>query len=116
MKTGTNPSGNTSVTFLNAMIVFVIFMFVGALPGVLYGGYLGLMVAHGLFGAPNETSVVARLLIGGGMVLGFGASFALFWGIAAAIRATITAVFKEVAKPREIEAELQGSEAQVPKE
>jgi hypothetical protein len=103
METETKPSKTSSYSFLDAAIVFVIFLFVGALPGVLYGGYLGLVVAHSVLGTPNEGTVLARMLIGSGMVLGFSASLALFLVTGAAVRATVGAALKTVTQPPELE-------------
>ena len=54
------------------------FLAVGLLPAILYGGYAGVLLASGVFGAPVGASFAVRALIVFGMVLGVTAVAALF--------------------------------------
>lgn len=63
---------------LGATVGFLAFLGVGLVPGLLYGGYMGLIMAAVLFGAPVEPTMAARFMTGGGMVLGLVASLFLF--------------------------------------
>lgn len=61
------------------------FVYIGLLYGVVYGGYLGLIVARALFGTPIPPSIWARGLTVLGITLGVITSAALFIGIGAAL-------------------------------
>lgn len=65
-------------TWLGAAIGFVAYLVLGALPGLLYGGYAGLAMYGVLFGNPGEPTLLARLVTGGGMVLGLLACLFFF--------------------------------------
>ena len=69
---------STNATTIGAAISFLVFLVVGAVPGLLYGGYLGLMMGNALFGAVGELSLITRMMAGGGMLLGFFAVMGLF--------------------------------------
>ncbi len=49
---------------------FLAFLGIGLVPGLLYGGYIGLIMAGSMFGTPVEPTLFSRLLTGGGMGLG----------------------------------------------
>jgi hypothetical protein len=82
-------------TYAGAAIAFVLFLVVGALPGLLYGGYLGLFMANALFGA-GELTTVSRLMAGGGMLLGFSAALALFLVVGSVLGAAVGAGAAEI--------------------
>ena len=65
-------------TYIGAAFGFVSFVFLGAIPGVLYGGYAGLTMNSILFGAGGDPTIMTRIMTFGGMALGFLASLFLF--------------------------------------
>ena len=65
-------------TYLGAGVGFVAYLVMGAVPGLLYGGYMGLAMSGVLFGAPVEATLAAKVITFGGMLLGLAASFAFF--------------------------------------
>ena len=77
MTTATSSKTNNSV-LVGAAVAFIAFLVVGAIPGLLYGGYLGLIMGNALFGHATEISLVARMMTGGGMLLGFFAVMSVF--------------------------------------
>ena len=50
----------------------------GAVPGLLYGGYMGLAMAPILFGGPVQATILAKVVTFGGMFLGLTASLFFF--------------------------------------
>ncbi len=79
-------------TFTGSAAGFVSFVLVGAVPGLLYGGYLGLMMSGALFGTPVEATLIAKVITGGGMLLGLLASL-FFFLVLGAIVGTALALF-----------------------
>jgi hypothetical protein len=81
-------------TTLGAALGFISFVFLGAIPGVLYGGYAGLALNSIIFGGGGEPTLMTRILTFGGMAVGFLTALALFLlagailgvGVAAALR------------------------------
>lgn len=65
-------------TYVGSAIGFISFLVLGAVPALLYGGYMGLIMVGALFGTPAQPTLVARVIVGGGMVLGLVASLFLF--------------------------------------
>ncbi len=65
-------------TYIGAAVSFLAYIAVGAVPGILYGGYMGLSMSSALFGNLAEPTVLARVITGGGMVLGLCASLFFF--------------------------------------
>ena len=55
-----------------------LFLTVALLPALLYGGYAGVLLATGIFGAPMQETLLVRGLIVFGMVLGVTAVASLF--------------------------------------
>ena len=70
-------------TYFGTAVSFIAYLLVGAVPGILYGGYMGLMMSSALFGNPATPSLVGRLVTGGGMALGLFASLFFFLVIGA---------------------------------
>ena len=66
-----------------AGIGFVAFLFLGALRGLVYGGFWGLVLAGFFSGTPVEFTLVNRAIVAFGMILGVGASFVFFTGAGA---------------------------------
>ena len=72
----TTTRKNTSKTFTlaGAGIGLAVFLAVGLLPSILYGGYAGVLLAGGIFGTPVDASLAVRAFIVGGMVVGVAAA------------------------------------------
>jgi hypothetical protein len=68
---------------IGAIVAGVAFLFIGALPAVLFGGYAGLMLGKAMFGGAESLAV--RIVTGGGMVLGLAAVLSLFLVVGAAL-------------------------------
>ncbi len=69
---------NKTVAVAGAVIGFALFLGIGLLPAIMYGGYAGLLLAGGIFGTPVPATLLARGLVGFGMVLGVFATAAVF--------------------------------------
>lgn len=65
-------------TYVGAALAFLAYIAVGAVPGILYGGYMGLAMSGALFGQLAEPTVLVRVITGGGMILGLCASLFFF--------------------------------------
>jgi hypothetical protein len=65
-------------TLIGAGIGLALFLAVALLPALLYGGYAGVLLATGIFGAPLEATLLVRGLILFGMVMGVTAVASLF--------------------------------------
>lgn len=87
----TTPKYRTH-SLVGAGIGLVLFLAVGLLPTILYGGYAGVILAGGLFGTPVAATFVVRALIIFGMVLGVTAVAALFAVAGAAAGAAVGAL------------------------
>jgi hypothetical protein len=59
-----------TMTLFGAGLGLAIFLALGLLPALLYGGYAGVLLAGGIFGAPIQPTFLVKALIGFGMVLG----------------------------------------------
>jgi hypothetical protein len=69
---------NKLPSIIGAGVGLAVFLAVGLLPSLLYGGYAGVLLAGGIFGTPLEPTFLARALIVFGMVLGVTAVASLF--------------------------------------
>ncbi len=63
---------------IGAAIGLALFLSVAFLPALLYGGYAGLLLASGIFGAPVKSTLPVRTLVVFGMVLGVTGVASLF--------------------------------------
>ena len=79
---------NKTVAVAGAVIGFALFLGVGLLPAIMYGGYAGLLLAGGIFGTPVPATLLARGLVAFGMALGVFATAAVF-AVAGAGAATV---------------------------
>jgi len=77
---------------------FIAFLAFGLIPGLLYGGYIGLIMSAVLFGAPVEPTLAARFMTGGGMVLGLAASMFFFLVVGAVVGTLVGFVFDPIAR------------------
>ena len=87
----TTPS-KTLPTLFGAGIGLALFLAVALLPAMLYGGYAGLLLAGGIFGTPVEPTMLPRMLIVFGMVMGVVAVGSLFAVLGAAAGAAVGAL------------------------
>ena len=69
---------NKTVTLVGALAGFALFLGLGLLPSLMYGGYAGLLLANGIFGTPVPATLAARGLVGFGMVLAVMAAASVF--------------------------------------
>ena len=79
-------------TLVGSGIGLALFLAIGLLPSMLYGGYAGLLLAGGIFGTPVEPTMLPRALIVFGMVLGVVAVGSLFAVVGAAAGAAVGAL------------------------
>jgi hypothetical protein len=87
-------------TLVGSGIGLALFLAVALLPAMLYGGYAGLLLAGGIFGTPVEPTILPRMLIVFGMVMGVvavGSLFAVVGAVAGAAVGALTSV--TVGKP-----------------
>ena len=96
----TTTRKNTSKTFtlVGAGIGLALFLALGLLPSVLYGGYAGVLLAGGIFGTPVEATALVRVFIIGGMVIGVAACASLFAALGAAAGAGVAALTRTAGK------------------
>jgi hypothetical protein len=69
---------NKVPAIIGAAVGLALFLAVGLLPALLYGGYAGVLLAGGIFGTPLQATFLARALIVFGMVFGVTAVASLF--------------------------------------
>ena len=89
-------SGPNSGTFAGGVFGLIVFLVVGLLPSLLYGGYAGVILGSAIFGSPIHESVFAQATVVLGVlsgVLSIGAIFVLAGaimatGISSLVRAT----------------------------
>lgn len=76
--------------YLGAILALLLFFVTGFVPSLVYGGYMGMILSNVLFGV---TSVfLTRLMIGGGMILGFLATLFLYLVLGTLVYAAICKV------------------------
>ncbi len=83
---------NKFPALVGAGIGLAVFLAVALLPAVLYGGYAGVLLAGGIFGTPVTATILPRLLIAFGMLLGVTAVGSLFAVSGAAAGAAVGAL------------------------
>jgi hypothetical protein len=83
-------------SLVGAGLALAVFLAVGLLPALLYGGYAGLLLAGGIVGTPVEPTFIVRSLIVFGMVLGVTAVGSLFAVMGAAAGAAVGALTRLV--------------------
>ena len=90
-------------SIVGAAVGLALFLALGLLPALLYGGYAGVLLAGGIAGTPVGAGFFVRALIVFGMVLGvtgLGALFTVGGAVVGAALAALTGVpaAKEEAK------------------
>lgn len=86
-------------SIVGAGIALALFLAIGLLPALLYGGYAGVLLAGGIFGTPVAASLAARALIVFGMVLGVTAVGSLFAVTGAVVGAAAHALTRTARRP-----------------
>ncbi len=100
-------------TYIGTAVSFLTYLVLGAVPGILYGGYMGLVMASALFGNAAEPSMLARIVTGGGMALGLFASLFFFLVIGAFIGTVVGLPFAPILRriaertPQDVEVRAQ---------
>ena len=69
---------NKKIALAGAAVGFVLFLGIGLLPSLLYGGYAGLLLAAGIFGTPVQPGLLTKGLVVFGMALGVFGTAAFF--------------------------------------
>jgi hypothetical protein len=93
---------NHKSTIIGAVVGLAIFLAVGMLPALLYGGYAGVLLAGGIFGTPIQSTFAVRALIVFSMVMGtvgIGALFTVGGAVAGAAIGALTNVRNAVRQP-----------------
>jgi hypothetical protein len=86
-------------TLVGAGAGLALFLGIALLPALLYGGYAGVLLASGLFGAPVKATLLVRGLIVFGMVLGVTAVASLFVVAGAAAGAAVSLLVGHAPEP-----------------
>ncbi len=81
-----------TTTLIGAGVGLATFLAIALLPSLLYGGYAGVLLASGIFGAPVHATFWVRALVILGMVLGVVGVGGLFTVGGAAIGAAVSAL------------------------
>lgn len=83
-------------TYIGAGVSFIAYVLVGAVPGLLYGGYMGLMMSNALFGNAGTPTLIDRVVTGGGMALGLFATLFFFLVLGAFIGTVVGLPFAPI--------------------
>ncbi len=94
-----------------AGLAFVAFLLTGALPSVVYGGYMGMMLSNVLFGQDGASLFVARFMTGGGMILGVVATMSLYLVIGAVLGSAVGAAYRKATTP--VESQPEGEKVRI---
>jgi len=89
------------LSYLGAGIGLALFAIFGLLPGSFIGGVLGLNIAGSIFGLPVEPTVLARVVIVMGMLIGVLVTGTVFIVSGAVIGWLAGVVIDAIAKPAE---------------
>ena len=75
---------------VGSFVSFILFILYGLIPALVYGGYMGLIMAGTLFGPITASAGIGtQLTVAGGMCLGFVATLSLFLVMGALVGAGI---------------------------
>lgn len=83
---------------VGAGIALALFLAIGLLPALVYGGYAGVLLAGGLFGTPIVATLAVRALIVFGMVLGVTSVASLFTVLGAVLGSAVGLLIGGVSK------------------
>ncbi len=91
-------------SLIGAGVGLALFLAVGLLPSLLYGGYAGVLLAGGIFGTPVGATFLVRALVIFGMalgVVGVGSLFAVSGAAAGAAVGALTRALPAAPRPQE---------------
>lgn len=57
-------------TYIGSVVGLITFLVIGLVPGIMYGGHMGLVMVEALLGMHAEPTLFTRIVTGGGLVLG----------------------------------------------
>jgi hypothetical protein len=98
-----NAMTRKTTTLVGAGIGLALFLALGLLPSLVYGGYAGVLLAGGIFGTPLKAAIGARILIVLGMALsaiGVGSLFAVAGAALGAAVGTLVGAAPSPARPK----------------
>lgn len=101
---------NTSPTLIGSGVAFVTFLLTGAVPSLVYGGYVGLIAGSAIFGHGTSDHLGTRLLTGSGMVLGLVLTLFVYLTVGALVGHFVGAALRRHAPKPEPEAARAGTE------
>jgi hypothetical protein len=90
--TGETTMPSKIPALIGAGLALLAFLFVGLLPSLTYGGFAGVLLAKGIFGAPLQGAFLENALIVFGAVLGVTGVAGLFAVSGAAAGAAVGAL------------------------
>jgi len=99
------------VTFLGGVMGLAIFIGVGLLPSLLYGGYAGLILGSAIFGTPIHESVLGQATVVLGVMSGVLAIGGIFVLGGAILATGAYGLFSAVSAERELREEAEEGEA-----
>lgn len=101
MKTTTRSTRNTrksnTESWFGAGLAFVAFLFSGAIPAIVYGGYLGLILSNIIFGRIGDAMLATRCMTGAGMLVGLVATLSLYLLLGAGLGRAVGAAYRKFA-------------------
>lgn len=83
-----------SFAFAGGIVGLVTYLVVALLPSIVYGGFVGVTLASGIFGTPVDANILARVVVLFGMVVGLLATAGLFVVVGAALGAAVYAIVR----------------------
>ena len=93
-----------TLTLIGAGVGLALFLAIALLPALLYGGYAGVLLASGIFGAPVKATLAVRAIIVFTMVLGVTSVASLFTVAGAAAGAAVSVLVGPAKAARPVEA------------
>lgn len=88
---------NSNASLFGAAAALVAFLVTGLVPALVYGGYMGLMLAGALFGHGTSDILASRIVTGAGMVVGTLATLSLYLVVGALVGHAVGAAVRRAA-------------------
>jgi hypothetical protein len=107
-------SGANPITFLGGVMGLAIFIGVGLLPSLLYGGYAGLILGSAIFGTPIHESVFGQATVVLGVISGVLAIGGIFVLGGAILASGAYSLFSVLNAEREAPEAREEAKAEVP--
>ena len=85
-----------TASFVGGVGGLLVYLVVGLLPSLVYGGYAGVALGSALLGAPLDGAIVARAIVAFGMVAGVLATAGLFVVVGAVMGAALYTVARSL--------------------